>query len=121
MGEDLSSQADGMISPQEVVKVARKIGNVWKLVAPLLDAKLFDIGVMDIIKQQESDPITQAHRMLSKWTGHQADEATRSKLILALYHNDKRDVAQQVFGGQLVTFVVGPEPAVPACPGTQFD
>lgn len=118
MEEDLSIQAlaDRVIRPEEIVRVARKIGDIWKSVASLLDAKLFDIGAMDNIRQKESDPIMQAHRMLSKWTGNQADEATPRKLILALYHNDKRDVAQQVFGDKLVSYVVGPETATPPCP-----
>ena len=99
----MADQADEKVTVGQVIQVSRKVGDVWEWVAKLLDEEMFDVERLDDIKYHEDEKTKQAHRMLCIWSEAHGDKAT---LIKAMCSSERRQQAQDVFGVDLVRFVM---------------
>ncbi|XP_062519819.1 receptor-interacting serine/threonine-protein kinase 1-like isoform X3 [Corticium candelabrum] len=89
--------------------VAKRITNVWPMIATELDPEHFDANCIDGIKKKHpSDLRMQAVEMVQQWANKFSRHATAHRMAVALCKEGQRIVAEEELGTALVEFVVPP-------------
>jgi serine/threonine protein kinase len=94
------------LTPDEVVKVARKIAGSWYVDVLCLDADFFSDDKINQIKAENHNTIAQARAALSSWLIARPAKATLYNMIKGLCEAGHRGQAEEVFTAALVARVV---------------
>ena len=102
-------EADEVVTPTEIGKLAKELGGNWDDFALDLDPDMFQIcGNISAIRADPNyrNPRLEATAMLETWRNGRGNKATCGVLIKALCSSGRRMQANKVFGDKVTDSVV---------------
>lgn len=100
------SQVQGLLTPEEELKVAQQIAGSWSTLALYLSPEVFTMDKINEIQQGYRPSLIQAKAMIEKWSNQFHKHATRRVMMSALCKAGQRRQASLVFGDSLVDLAV---------------